>query len=302
MSLVVIVAAVIAAGVGVFFWLRGSSREAPPAPAARPSLQTTGELAYEVRGEGEPVLLIHGALVEDMFLPLLGEPALSGYRQILYHRRGYGGSAPLTRPFSMAEQAADACALLDYLSIERTHVVGLSGGGVTSLQLALDFPERVQSLSLLEPALSHFMSDLSWREALRFLRVRARAALGNPVGASYLFFDFAGGPNWREDVAGAAPFAPEQVERAARHFFTVDLNAVSGFEWDDSQAARISQPVLWIHGGQSVLPLETAERLVPTWFPKAEFVVVPDATHLLQMHRPRAVAEAIAGFLPKHGL
>ena len=56
--------------------VRGPSSQTPPEPPASPS-QTTGELVPEFRGNGEPVLLIHGALIEDMFLPLLGEPALS---------------------------------------------------------------------------------------------------------------------------------------------------------------------------------------------------------------------------------
>ena len=305
MSLISIVSVVllIATLVIGFLWVRGPSSDPPPEPAARPSLQTTGELMYEIRGEGEPVLLIHGALIEDTFLPLLGQPALSGYRLILYHRRGYGRSAPLTGPFSMAEQAADARALLDHLGVDRAHVVGLSGGGVTALQLALDAPERVHSLVLLEPALiSHFVGDLSWRGSFYFMLARLRASLGNPVGATRAFLDFAGGPDWREDSAIAAPWAPEQADRASRVFFAIDLPSVAGFEWNDEQAARITQPVLWIHGGKSVLPIGTAKRLVPGWFPEADFVVVPDATHMLPMHAPRAVAEAIAGFLPKHRL
>ncbi len=297
------VAAVIATLVVAFLWVRGPSSRTPPEPPARPSLQTTGELEYELRGEGEPVLLIHGALIEDTFLPLLGEPALSDYRLILYHRRGYGRSARLAGPFSIADHAADARALLEHLGVDRAHVVGLSGGGVIAMQLALDAPERVHSLVLLEPALgSHFRSGLSLRDRFYFMLALARAALGNPASAADAFLRYAGGPDWREQIALTLPGGADQAARAGRGFFEVELSSVSAFEWNGDRAARISQPVLWIHGGQSVLSVDIAERLVPTWFPEAEFVVIPDATHMLPMHKPRAVAEAVARFLPKHGL
>ena len=295
--------AVIAILVVAFQWVRGSSSHTPPEPPARPSLQTTGELMYELRGEGEPVLLIHGALIQDTFLPLLGEPALSGYRLILYHRRGYGRSAPIAGPFSIAEQAADARALLDHLGVDRAHVVGLSGGGLIALQLALDTPERVHSLVLLEPALvSHFVSGISWRGRFYLMLAQARAALGNPAGGADAFLHFAAGPDWREHIAATVPGGPEQAERASRGFFHVERPSNRAFEWDGDRAAHISQPVLWINGGQSVLSADIARQLVPTWFPGAELVVIHDATHSLPMHKPRAVAEAVARFLPKHGL
>ena len=51
------------------------------------------ELEYDVRGTGEPVLLIHGAILADAFVPLLTQPALADdYRLIAYHRRGFAGN------------------------------------------------------------------------------------------------------------------------------------------------------------------------------------------------------------------
>ncbi len=51
------------------------------------------ELDYEVRGEGEPVIFIHGAFIADAFRPLVIEPVLGrGYRLISYRHRGYGTS------------------------------------------------------------------------------------------------------------------------------------------------------------------------------------------------------------------
>src|SRR6266487_2962178 len=111
-------------------------------------------LEYEVVGAGEPIVLIHGALIAEAYAPLCGEAELTAhYRLVRYHRRGYAGSSRVAAPFSIAQQAADCRALLAHLGIERAHVVGHSSGGVIALGLAVDAPEVVHSLILLEPAL-----------------------------------------------------------------------------------------------------------------------------------------------------
>src|SRR3989304_10501872 len=82
-------------------------------------------LEYEVSGTGEPVVLIHGALIADTFRPLLVESSLaSRYQLISYHRRGYVGSSHTLGPVSVAQQATDCRALLRHLDVERAHVVG----------------------------------------------------------------------------------------------------------------------------------------------------------------------------------
>src|SRR5262245_42936289 len=111
------------------------------------------QLAYSVRGDGEPVLLLHCGFVADAFLPLMAESSLSErYRLINYHRFGYGQSDRAGGPMSVVDQAAHARGLLSQLGVDRAHVVGHSYGGDVALQLALDAPEVVQSLALLEPA------------------------------------------------------------------------------------------------------------------------------------------------------
>ncbi len=106
------------------------------------------ELEYQVRGAGEPLLLIHGGMIADSFEPIADELAAS-YKLITYRRRGHHGT-PAHPDCTMAKVAADAVALLDHLGIATAHVGGHSYGGVTALQLALDFPTRVHTLPLLE--------------------------------------------------------------------------------------------------------------------------------------------------------
>jgi pimeloyl-ACP methyl ester carboxylesterase len=109
-------------------------------------------LAYEVIGSGEPVVFIHGALFES-FGPMSNvSPLKDRFRLIRYSRRGYAGSKADTA-VPISTQAADCLALIRKLGAERAHVVGHSSGGAIAIQLALDAPKSVRSLTLLEPAL-----------------------------------------------------------------------------------------------------------------------------------------------------
>jgi hypothetical protein len=75
-----------------------------------------GELEYEVRGDGEPVLFIHGGFIAGSFLPLMDQTSLASYRLIRYHRRGYVGSIKHDGPFSI-ERGGRCIGLLRHLAL-----------------------------------------------------------------------------------------------------------------------------------------------------------------------------------------
>jgi pimeloyl-ACP methyl ester carboxylesterase len=111
------------------------------------------ELEYELRGSGEPVVLIHWGVCAAWAEPLMDEPALADRHRLLgYHRAGFAGSDRIEGPLSMADHAAHCALLMRHLGIERAHVVGHSSSADIALQLALDFPDSVHTLALLEPA------------------------------------------------------------------------------------------------------------------------------------------------------
>ena len=111
------------------------------------------ELEYELIGSGEPVVLVHWGLCAWWAQPLLAEPALADRFALLrYHRAGFAESDGVPGPIGLAEHAAHCARLLGGLGIERAHVVGHSSSADIALQLALDHPESVQSLVLMEAA------------------------------------------------------------------------------------------------------------------------------------------------------
>ena len=127
-------------------------RELMKAESLRTTTTNGVKLEYELRGTGEPVALIHLSLYADSFAPLMDQPALVGYRLLRYHRRGYAGSSRTVGPVTIADQAADLAGLLDDVGIRRAHVARHSYGGLIALQLALDRPDLVGTIVLMESA------------------------------------------------------------------------------------------------------------------------------------------------------
>ena len=258
-------------------------------------------LEYEDSGSGHPVVCIHGAFIADTFTPLLSEPSLADrYRLIRYHRRGYAGSSAVVTGGSLVEEAADCRRLLLDLGIERAHVVGHSLGGGIGLQLALDAPQLVATLSLLEPALVVGESAHLYRESLAQSIERYRE-----VGPSIAIDEFfeKRWPRYREHLAQVLPGAFEQSVADAATSFESDLPAALGSEFGQEEARRIAQPVLVVLGEESVAlhpRFGEVYRLLLEWMPSAEGFIVPGATHFLHVQSPHVVAEALVEFLARH--
>ena len=261
-----------------------------------------GELEFVVTGAGEPVLLIHGALIAEAYAPLCAEPALnSRYRLVRIHRRGYAGSSPARAPFSLAEQAADCRALLRHLGIERAHIVGHSSGGVIALRLALDAPEVVHSLVLLEPTLLDVPSGPLLKEALQ--PVLEQYGAGDKEGAADSFARWAIGSDYRAWLDRLIPGAFQQVVGDADTFFGVELPSMQEWLFTRQEARRITQPVLVVVGAESASTWpgwDEAQERLREWLPQTEPFVLAGANHALQERYPRGVAEAMAPFLARH--
>jgi pimeloyl-ACP methyl ester carboxylesterase len=259
------------------------------------------ELEYELAGSGEPVLLI-GNVIADGFLPLLSEPVLAdSYQLIRYRKRGWGGSTHTSPPVPIRDHAADAAALLDRLGVPRAHVAGHSSGAAVAAQLALDDPERVHTLILLEPALLSVPSGRAFLEQAAPLFEAYRS--GDHAGALAMFMSAVTGLDWPECRAlldERIPGAVADAIRDADTFFGIELPALADWEFGAEQAAAIAQPVLSVLGSET-LPLfvEVAE-LLRSSLTNVEESPVEGAGHLLHIQRPEPVARAMAEFLERN--
>lgn len=264
------------------------------------------ELAFTTGGAGEPVLFLHPAIVADAFVPLLAESALADrYRLIHYHRRGYGESARQATPLSMTEQAADAHALLRHLGIARAHVVGHSFGGAIALQLALDAPEAVHSLALLEPILPAALADPTIAQFFMATvgQAFAQYAAGDKADAIDTWARGAFGPDYRSVLDRILPGAFGQAVSDADTLFQVEAPVLQQWNFTAVEAAHIKQPVLSVYHHDSIWAgFVRTHELLCAWLPQSESFVLPAATHLLQMMNPRGMAETLSSFFRRHTL
>lgn len=258
------------------------------------------DLEYDVIGPGEPAIFIYGAFVADLFRPVIAQPSLAGYRRIHYHRRGYAGSSPAAGSVRVSGVAADARAILEHLGVARAHVVGHSYGGAVALQLALDAPESVHSLALLEPALMAGSSAPAYRESLAASGQRYREGDVAEVVDAFLEARL---PGYRTSLDRLLPGAFRQAVADAGTWFECELPGLLEWQFGEAEARAIQQPALSVLGGESEAlwaRFGEAHRLLLTWLPRAEGVVLPRVAHFMQLQDPAGVAGALAAFWARH--
>ncbi len=259
------------------------------------------ELEYEVVGSGEPVLLISPVLA-DGFVPLLSQPVLAdNYQLIWYHKRGWVGSTHTPAPVSIADHAADAAALLNHLGVPRAHIAGHSSGAAVAAQLALDRPETVRTLILLELSLLSVPSGEAFFQQVG----PAFEAYGNGdhENALAIFMSAVGGVDWatcRNLLDECLPGAVAQAVKDADTFFGVELPALAQWAFGPEHAAAIHCPVLSVLGAETQPLWVEVAHFLRTYLPYVEDCTIDGVGHLLHIQRPEPVARAMADFMERN--
>jgi pimeloyl-ACP methyl ester carboxylesterase len=271
------------------------------------------ELEYEMRGSGEPVLLLHGGLLPDENTPLAKEPALTDtYMVINYHRRGFAGSERPPGRAQIGDQVADARALLEHLGVDRAHVVGHSLGGVIGVQLALDAPESVHSLALMEPALMSAIAKVEGagrpeaaQNQQQFMagmqRVQQIYETGDKRAALMAFLETRAGEAFR-DVLNWLQTTGEfdQAVKDADTFLLVEMPAAYAWTFTPQDAKRITQPVVSILGAHSPERAQKVHGILKEWVPQTETLILPNAEHALALMDPPGIAKALSEWLARY--
>jgi 3-oxoadipate enol-lactonase len=244
---------------------------------------------YEERGRGPQLLLLHGlgSCASD-WEHQIGALA-TDFRVLCCDLRGHGLSDKPEGPYSIAGFAHDVAALLEALHVERTHVVGVSMGGMVALQLAADRPELVRRLVIVNSAAEVVPRGWQWAlvwQRLAMLRLTGMARMARMVGKR-LF------PRpeqrWLRDTFEAR-FAAND-----KRAYTSALHAIVG--WSVSERLPdIAAPALWISGDRDYTPPAVKERFVRA-MPNAELRVIADSGHATPADQPEAFNRLVLEFL-----
>ena len=256
-------------------------------------------IAWERRGAGEPLLLIHGL----GYARWGWEPVLPGLAErfdvILFDNRGIGGSDAPPGPYTAAEMAADAVQVLDESGVERAHVVGTSLGGMVAQELALGWPARVDRLVLActTPGgpRAHPMPGVT-------VALLAEAATLEPAVALRRFVENALAP---ETVAQR----PELVDRIMTHRLATAqqpaawaAQAAAGAAFDAfDRLGGLGAPTVVQHGSEdAVVDPRNADLLVQL-LPNARLERFPGTGHLFFWEQPERFVESVSAFVEGGG-
>ena len=245
-------------------------------------------------GDGEPILLMHGGGLADWMTPLATE--LRGHRVIRLVRAGYTGG-PVPDGLTVADHARHAAILLRRLDAAPAHVVAHSSGAAIALQLAVDSPQSVRTLCLLEPPLVDSLADPSDLDGLHAAfgsvmgAVMAATARGDHAAAFDAFMPLVCGPRWREvmdDVLGAA--LVDDAARRSEAFFTSEVPALDGWTFDPA----VPRPVVLVQGADSPPPVHRLIAHLAGLLPQATVETVENAGHLMPLTAPATLAALIS--------
>jgi pimeloyl-ACP methyl ester carboxylesterase len=187
---------------------------------------------------------------------------------------------------------------LDHVGWPAAHIVGHSYGALVALQLALDAPGRVATISLFEPAARGISSSAAVAAALQPVIAAYRS--GDTAAAVDGFLRHVCGDDYRPALEQVVPGAFAEALAEADLFFQAEMVAVQRFTFGPDEAHRVRQPVLNVIGADSAPRFVEGSELVQSWFPDAERVTIPAAGHLLMIQNPDAVANGLKSHLSRH--
>ena len=242
---------------------------------------------YEIHGDGEPVVLLHGAFmtITSNWDGWIDE--LSKTRQVIaVEMQGHGRTADVKREITYENLADDVAALLDYLKIPQADLIGYSMGGAVAMQCAIRHPDKVRRAVIIS---SMFRSDGMGAEAREAIaKLTADDFKGSPIETEY------------KRLSPTPDDFPNFVHRVA-------ATAATGHDFGADKLAATTAPMFFIHGdADGVLLAHVAEmfrlkggEIHGDMKPRSasRLAILPNTTHVTLMQRMPIIVPMVNDFL-----
>ena len=240
-------------------------------------------LAYERRGQGTPLVLLHGYPLDrhlwDDIVPLLEDR----FDLIMPDLRGFGGSSTVDSFYAMEDYALDIAGLMDHLGIQKAAIAGHSMGGYVALAFARLFPERVRGLGLIS---SQVAADPEERKQGRYKSAAEVADKGIASVVETMT------PKFTSD-ARLQKFARQSMERQQPAAYIGALKAMAERVDSTPLLSSFAFPVVIVHGNDDALiPIDRA-REVKAAIASADLIEISGAGHMPMMEAAEQTAEAL---------
>lgn len=250
-----------------------------PAPPPLPPPTESGEapvnginIHYAVWGDGSPLILLHGGLGNTEYFGGQVAELAKQYKVIAMDSRGHGRSTRDAQVYSYALMAKDVIALMDYLKIDKASIVGWSDGGIIGLDIAMNYPDRLDRLfafgantnvSGLKPNIDK-----------------------DPTFAKYI-------ENAGKDY-GRLSKTPKEFEA-----FVTQISQMwaSQPDYKPDQLAKITAPVAIADGEHDEAIKQEHNVEMAKAIPGAKLVILPGLSHFAMLQDPAAFNQAVLEFL-----
>lgn len=245
------------------------------------------EIYYEIYGEGEPLVLLHGSFmtINSSYGALIPELAKSN-KVIAVELQGHGRTADIDRPFTYPNFADDVAGLLDHLGFDKATILGYSLGATVGLQLAVSHPQKVNKIVFIS---SVYKSD-GWIPSVResFANMKPEFLTNTPLKTEYdrIAPDKT---DWNEFISKMIAFLNTP--------FDLGLNTIK----------ELKHPILIINGDYDGVDISHSMDLFKAFdgggsgvmepLSESQFAVVPGTTHVTLMMQTETLLSMISSFL-----
>ena len=245
------------------------------------------QMYYEVRGEGFPLVMIHGLSANsDWWEPRMVQELSKRFTTVLFDNRGAGRTDVSDRSYTIRLFADDTAGLMDALGISRAHVLGISMGGRIAQELVLNYPGKVEKLVLCSASCGGKESAPLSEEVKRMLAVDRSASAHASVTEDYA----KNNPDIVEAVRGRVLKAPISDEAYRRQLKA----SVESHTFD--RLSQIRAPTLILHGRKDVLSPPENGRILAEAILGAKLVYFERSGHAL-LEEMEEVIDAVMSFL-----
>jgi len=248
------------------------------------------DLYYEIHGQGDPLLLIHGLGSSSQDWELQITRFVNHFQIITVDLRGHGKSPKPPGPYSMTLFAEDVAELLGNLGHSSVHMLGISLGGMVAFQLALDYPELVQSLVVVNSTPEMILHSLKDRIAL-WQRLMIVRLMGMQKMGKVLAERFLPGPEFDE-------LRQVFVKRWAQNHKPAYLEAMKAVVgWSVlERLGEINCPALILGSDGDYFPMAEKEAYTRR-IPGAKLTIIKNSRHALPAEKPEEFNDAVELFL-----
>ena len=245
------------------------------------------KMYYEIHGEGEPVVMLHGA-----FMTITGwsdwVKELSKTRKVIaVEMQGHGRTADIKRPMSFENHADDVAALLDHLKIPSADIIGYSLGGGVAMQTAIRHPEKVRKVVSISSVFRYDGWVKEGRDALP--NITAEVFKGSPMEAEY---------------KRLSP-TPNEFPAFVKHVIST---AAKPYDFGAEKLRATKSPMFFIHGDADgvtfdhiaeMYRLKGGGNIHGDMQPRSEsrLAILPNTTHVTLMNHWQTIVPMINDFL-----